>query len=76
MITDNKLICFNNQLKLCDTVEDTLMVEIHGPNSITSIGEPVTLNCTAAVVLGIMESPVLTLRHPNGTNYLSNGIEV
>ena len=48
------------------------MVEIHGPKGIPSIGEPVTLNCTAAVLLGVTESPVLTLKHPNGTNISRN----
>ena len=58
----------SSKLKLCDTVDDSLIVEIHGPNSIPSIGEQVTLNCTT---LGLTESPVLTLKHPNGTNLSS-----
>ena len=48
------------------------MLEIHGPNNIPSIGEAVTLDCIATVLLGVMESPVLTLKHPNGTNSSSS----
>ena len=48
------------------------MLEIHGPNNIPFIGEVVTLNCTATVLLGVMVSPVLTLKFPNGTNFSSS----
>ena len=48
------------------------MVEIHGPISIPSIGEQVTLKCTAAVLHGVIESPVLALKHPNGTTLSSD----
>ena len=50
------------------------MLEIHGPNNIPFIGEVVTLNCTASVLLGVMESvtPVITLKHPNETKFSSN----
>ena len=48
------------------------MLEIHGPNNIPFIGEVVTLDCTATVLFGMMESPVLTLKLPNGTKFISS----
>ena len=48
------------------------MLEIHGPNNIPSIGEVVTLDCTATVLFGVMESPVLTLKLPNGTKFIGS----
>ena len=45
------------------------MVMIDDPNIITSIGERVTINCTATTVLGVTQLPILTLIHPNGMNF-------
>ena len=59
----------------CGAVENPLMIEINGPDKIPSIGESVTLTCKAAVLLGVIETPVLTLKHPNGTN-LSSDFEI
>ena len=55
---------------LC-TVEEPLTLEFVGPSIIPSIGERVTISCTATVVLGVIHLPVLTLTHPNGTNLSS-----
>ena len=55
---------------LC-TVENLLAVEIGGPSIIPSIGERVTISCTATVVLGVIQLPILTLTHTNGTNLSS-----
>ena len=52
-------------------MEDPLVVIVDGPSTIPSIGERVTINCTATIVLGVTQLPILTLTHPNGTNLSS-----
>ena len=52
-------------------MEDPLAVMIDGPSIIKSFGERVTINCTARIVLGVTQLPVLSLTHPNGTNLSS-----
>ena len=42
---------------------------IDGPSSVAAtVGERVTINCTATTVAGVTQVPTLTLTHPNGTN--------
>lgn len=33
-----------------------------------SIGEKISISCNANTLYGVMETPTLTLKHPNGTN--------
>ena len=47
------------------------MVKVYRPSITPSIGKRVTINCTATTVVGLTQSPTLTLTHPNGTNLSS-----
>ena len=51
---------------------DIFLVEILAPNTLPSLGEEITINCTATVMADVMHSPMLTLTHPNGNNIKSS----
>lgn len=59
---------FNMFLHKFAAQADALVIEFEVPNHIPSIGEMITINCSVEIIQGVIDLPLLILKHPNGTN--------